>query len=195
MEQLLTAATTLIENSKYVLMFLGGYFEGPTVTLTTGLLWRLGSVEFLPAYMTLYIADILGDVMWYVIGLYGAAYVADHWGHWFGVNKRTLATAESFFNERHTKILVFSKLTMGLGLAVAVLLTAGMLRVPFVRYLAINMSAGLVWTLFLMLVGYNFGNIATYIPSTLQIGFLILLPIAFYFGVRMVGRRLESIHH
>src|SRR3989344_767642 len=116
---------------------LASFFEGSAVMMTAGLLWHLGTVEFLPAYAALMAGDLLADIMWYVIGHYGARSFFERWGHFFGATPEILEKAERRFNQYHTKILIFSKLTMGLGLAVPILIAAGMMRVPFTRFAVI----------------------------------------------------------
>jgi membrane protein DedA with SNARE-associated domain len=99
-----------LESSKYALIFIGCYVEGSTVMMTTGLLWRTGIVAFWPAYLTLIVADVLSDIMWYFVGRYGARPFFNRWGHWFGATPDIVAKVERRFARYHTKILAISKL-------------------------------------------------------------------------------------
>lgn len=161
--------------------------------MTTGLLWHIGTVAFWPAYAALLAGDFLADVMWYVIGHYGARSFFDRWGHFFGATPDVIGKVERRFNHYHTKILIISKLTMGLGLAVPILIVAGMLRVPFMRYLMINVLGGIVWVLFLMGIGYYFGDVLQQIPKDFQIAVAIAVPFLFFFGLRWVNRKLKEV--
>ncbi len=182
-----------LEQSKYVLIFAGSFLEGSAVMMTTGLLWHIGTVAFWPAYAALLAGDFLADVMWYVIGHYGARSFFDRWGHFFGATPDVIGKVERRFNHYHTKILIISKLTMGLGLAVPILIVAGMLRVPFMRYLMINVLGGIVWVLFLMGIGYYFGDVLQQIPKDFQIAVAIAVPFLFFFGLRWVNRKLKEV--
>ena len=193
---LMTFIPTLIaflESSKYVLIFIGSYVEGSAVMMTTGLLWHIGTVEFWPAYLALLLGDVLSDTMWYLIGYYAARPFFTRWGHWFGMTPEVIEKVEGRFNHYHTKILIISKLTMGFGLAVPVLTVAGMLRVPFMRYITINVLGGIVWILFLMGIGYYFGNLLAYIPKDFQIAIAIAVPVIFFVILRAISQKLATV--
>jgi membrane protein DedA with SNARE-associated domain len=166
--------------TKYPLIFAGCYIEGTVVMMATGLLWHEGIVNFWPAYIALILGDFLSDIMWYFVGYYAARKTLDKWGHRFGITAENIAKVERRFHKYHTQILYISKLSMGFGLAVVTLTTAGMLRVPLSRYVAINLSGSFVWVLAMMMVGYYFGNVLAYIPEQFQIFFsLCALALAF----------------
>jgi hypothetical protein len=82
---------------------------------------------------------------------------------------------------------------MGLGLASVILTVAGMLRVSFVRYVTINVLCGIVWILFLMGIGYYFGNLLQYVPKDFQIGIAIALPFAFFFTLKTINKKLAAL--
>jgi membrane protein DedA with SNARE-associated domain len=184
---------SLLESSKYFLIFAGSYLEGSAVMMTTGLLWHLGRVEFLPAYTALFLGDILSDTMWYTIGHYAARPFLARWGHLFGMDPEVIEKVKRRFHHYHTKILVISKLTMGFGLAVPILMVAGMLHVPFSRFLLINVVCGVVWILALMGIGYYFGNLLVYIPKNLQVTLAVAIPLLFFFALREITQRLKSV--
>jgi membrane protein DedA with SNARE-associated domain len=178
--------------TKYPLIFIGCFIEGTVVMMATGLLWHEGVVQFWPAYAALVLADFLSDLMWYFVGYFGARKGIDRWGHRFGLTPANMAKVERRFHKYHTQILYISKLSMGFGLAVATLTTAGMLRVPLPRYIFINLSGGLVWVLAMMCVGYYFGNILAYIPEQFQIAFTIAALVGAFFGLKYLSQRLAT---
>ena len=189
----LPALIAFLQSSKYVLIFIGSFLEGSAVMMTTGLLWHLGEVAFWPAYGALMLGDVLSDTTWYLVGHFGARSFFARWGHVIGVTPEVIDKIERRFQRYHTKILIASKLTMGLGLAVPVLVVAGMLRVPFTRYITINVLGGIVWVLFLMGVGYYFGNVLQYIPKDFQIALAIAAPFIFFFSLRAISRKLATV--
>ncbi|MCX6786576.1 MAG: DedA family protein [Candidatus Kaiserbacteria bacterium] len=189
----LPALLAFLEQSKYVLVFIGCYFEGSAAMMTTGFLWHLGVVSFWPAFGTLLAADFCSDIMWYLIGRCAARSFFMRWGHFMRVTPQIIEKVEKRFNRYHAKILVVSKLTMGFGFAVPILIVAGMLRVPFLRYVTINVLGGVVWISLLMCVGYYFGNILQYIPGNFQIALALMIPVLFFFGIRTVSRKLATI--
>lgn len=189
---MLTLASILavFEASKYPLIFVGCFIEGTVVMLATGILWHEGVVDFWPAYLALLLADFLADLMWYAIGYFGARSLIERWGSRFGLTAENLARVEKRFHEHHTWILLVSKLSMGFGLAVATLTTAGMLRVSFYRYIVINGLGGAVWVFGMMVVGYYFGNVLENIPAEFKAAIVLVVLAAVFFGLKTLSKRL-----
>ena len=79
---------------------------------------------------------------------------------------------------------------MGFGFALATLLVAGMLHVPFKRYAILNFLGGFIWTAFLMIVGYFFGNVYSSIAGPLKIAFIPFAVIVVVFTLWAVNRYL-----
>jgi membrane protein DedA with SNARE-associated domain len=188
------AIKAFIWSSKYLLLFIGCYAEGTLVMMAGGVLWHLGQVEFWPMYIALFSADFLSDIMWYLLGYFGARPLVGRYGHYVGMTPEVMAKVERRFNTHHDWILATSKLTMGFGFAIATLTTAGMLRVSFLRYIVINGGLGLIWVYAMVMVGYYFGNLleAFSVPKSYKIGgALILIALA---GVVMtlINRRLAK---
>ncbi len=182
-----------LEATKYPLFFLGAYIEGTVVMLTGGVLLRLGELQFLPLYTALILGDVLSDIMWYWVGYLGARRFVMRWGYLVNATPEIVAKLERRFHKYHLQILVISKLTMGFGLAVPILTTAGMLRVSFTRYCVINIVGSFVWVAFVIFVGYTFGNVLALIPEQFQIGSFFALIIAFFLGLRYLNGKLENV--
>ncbi len=187
------AFIAFLEGSKYILIFFGSFFEGSAVMMATGLLWHIGVVGFWPAYLALMAGDILSDIMWYVIGYFAARPFFSRWGYLINATPEVIGKIERRFHRYHTRILVISKLTMGLGLAAVILTVAGMLRVSFVRYVTINVLGGIIWILFLMGIGYYFGNLLQYVPKDFQIAIAIAMPFAFFFALKTINKKLATL--
>ena len=180
------------ETSKYLLIFLGSFLEGTVVMLACGLLLREGAVQFLPMYAALVVGDFLSDLLWYFIGRIGGRPFIHRWGHLLKATPDVMEKIERRFKRHSTLILIISKLTMGFGLMIATLLTAGMLRVSVVIYATIEFLGGLVWILLLILIGYYFGNVLDYIPHQLQVALLVIAIPAGALGVRYINTRLAE---
>lgn len=174
--------------SRYALIFAGSYVEGSVVMMATGALWHAGVVSFWPAYIALLLGDILADTMWYWIGRIGARRFIDRWGMLFNATPEVIDRVEHRFHWHHIWILIVSKLTMGFGFAVATLLTAGLMRIPFSRYLTINLLGGIVWVYALLLIGYRFGNILENVPREFQLA----VAVAGFVGVILVLRAISK---
>lgn len=160
-----------------------------------GLLLHLGQVEFWPAYLAIVAGDFASDLVWYWVGYFAARQVVERFGHWVGATPRVIENMERLFKKYDTKILTISKLTMGFGTGTATLLSAGMLRISFMRYAVVNLLAGFAWTLILMTLGFYFGNLYALIPGSFKAVFAVVVVALIFVGLRAfshyVGRMVE----
>lgn len=162
----------LIGASRYGLLFATTLFGSPIVMIAAGYLVHIGQLEFWAAYATIVAADIVGDIGWYWIGRVGARPFLLRFGKYFGVTTELIDRLEARFLKYHERILIISKLTMGFGVAIGVLAVAGLMRVPFWRYLGINLSGELLWALIPIAIGYYYGNLIDFLPPSFRLIFV-----------------------
>ena len=186
----LQAILDFLSFSRYAVVFVLCIVEGPVVMITTGFLYRLGQFELVPLYFSLMAGDFVADLVWYVIGRFGARKLINRYGHFFNITPEIIDKIEKRFKTYQDKILFISKITMGFGFALATLLVAGMLHVPFKRYAILNFLGGFIWTAFLMIVGYFFGNVYSSIAGPLKIAFIPFAVIVVVFTLWAVNRYL-----
>jgi membrane protein DedA with SNARE-associated domain len=182
---------------RYPAIFIGSFLEGPTVMMLTGFFLRLGYFNFLIAYALLLLGDLVGDLMWYSIGYFGLHRTIRRFGKFFDVSDEVIEKIKIKFRKHEVKILFGSKLTTGFGFSVAIMMTAGMARVPLRKFAAIIFSGGLVWALALMTIGYFFGHVYLQIEKGFRVIFLfsiiIIISAAFFgFGRHMRKRFLKN---
>ena len=181
---------------KYALMAPAAFLLGPTVSLLSGFLLRLGYVELVPTWLALAAGELLGDVLWYWLGRrYGDSFVAK-FGRYVGITEHTLGSVKRMFNRYHDAIIFFSKLTAGFGLAPAIFFTAGLSRVSFRRYMALNVAGQILWTSGLLAAGFFAGNIFASVDSVFgkifsAIVVVLVLLALFGFGTYL-KKRAES---
>ena len=193
MENFFTHIVSFIQSSKYILIFIGTIFEGPIVMVASGFLYKLGQFNFLPMYLVLIFGDFAADIGWYCLGRFGTRKTIFKYGYFIGLTPSILEKVENKFLKYHQKILIISKLTMGLGFAVVILIVAGIFKVPFKNYVILNLLGGFIWTAILVMVGYFLGNIFVIIPEQLKIIFVIIIIICFVFGLKYINNYLKSI--
>lgn len=143
----------------YALMFVATVVEGPIVMTFGGFLVRLGYFGFLPLYLTLMAGDLVADVLWYAVGYHWGNTFVRRWGKFFSITQASVLKVQELFHKHHNTILLTSKITMGFGFALVTLIVAGMSKVPFKKYLAVNAIGQFIWTGILMYVGYAFGDL------------------------------------
>ena len=132
--------------------------EGPILSLIVGVLVKLGYFSFIPMYLALMFGDVLGDAGWYWVGRrYGHAFIK-RFGKYFSVTEEGVIKVTKIFHKYKHHILIISKITNGFGFALVTLITAGLVKIPFLKYVGINIIGQFVWTGLLIGVGYFFGD-------------------------------------
>lgn len=147
--------------------------EGPVVSVVAGYLVKLGLLGAPLSFVVLVLGDLLGDVMLYSLGRQGRARVALPWLSALGVTRRRLARLLRAFRVRGGRILILGKLTHAAGFAV--LLAAGMARMPFARFLGLSLLATLLKVAVLMALGWFYGRVADRVGNWVLAGSLLLV--------------------
>ena len=154
--------------------------EGPILSMIFGVLLRLGYFSFIPVYAALMLGDLIGDVIWYFIGYrYGHAFIA-RFGKYWNISEEGVEKVTKLFHKHKHSILFISKITNGFGFALVTLMTAGMIKIPFWRYMTINLVGQFAWSGILLGVGYFFGEAYTEVNDwfgRISLGILFLIVI------------------
>lgn len=183
---------SLLEASRYVIIFILAILEGPIVMITCGFLYRLGQFDFVPMYFSLVLGDLTADIGWYILGYFGAGPIVKKWGKFLNITPEIIQKIEKRFRTYQDKILFISKVTMGFGFALATLIVAGILRIQFKRFVALNFLGGLVWTFFLLLLGFFFGNLYFAITKPLKVVFILTAAAVVGIGLYVINRYLVN---
>ncbi|MES2437082.1 MAG: DedA family protein [Patescibacteria group bacterium] len=160
--------------------------EGPVLTMICGFLYKMGYLAFIPTYLLLMFGDILGDVIWYGIGYYGGRPFVRRFGKYFSVTEEKITTVEKFFHTHSDKILIISKITNGFGFALVTLMTAGIVKISFKRYMILNTIGQFIWTGTLLALGYFFGNVYETMDgifAKISLFAMIAIALALFFGI------------
>ncbi len=172
---------------KYILLVPAAFVEGHIVTLIAGFLARLGYLNLLLAGISVIFGNLLGDVALYWLGYHKGIAVAKGWGKYFGITEASIEKMTEVFHHRTSRILLISKLTNGFGLAMVVLFTAGLTRIPFRAFMLWNTIGECLWTGILISVGFFLGQLYVVVDNAIWrigvVGFslgLIFLAIRFF---------------
>jgi membrane-associated protein len=177
---------------KYTLLIPIAFVEGHAISLVVGFAARLGYLNPFFGGALVAIGNLLGDTALYWLGFYKGKKFARSWGVYIGITDTSLEKAEKIFHTHKRNILLASKMTNGLGLAMAVLFTAGMTRIPFRIYMFWNTLGELFWTGMLVAIGYFFGELYTTIENvTWRIG-LIVISILAVFLFFQIGKYIKN---
>jgi len=172
---------------KYLALFPLAVAEGPIVTVIAGFFVSLGQLNLWLAYFVIVAGDLIGDAIHYFIGRWGGEKFINKWGHYFGINENQVASLEKQFDKRGEKLLFIGKMSHGIG--GAFLVAAGIIKMPFGKFIFSNMLATLLKSLILLLIGYYFGQALSTINTYLErialisigLGFFAFLIYFFYF--------------
>ncbi|MFH1188222.1 MAG: VTT domain-containing protein [bacterium] len=87
--------------------------------------------------LMMFLGDILSDITWYSIGYYGGNAVSKKIGQLFNINNK-IEKVKGYLEERGGKIIIWIKFTTGFCLAM--LITAGTVRMKFKKFLHMTLS-------------------------------------------------------
>ncbi|MCB6179786.1 VTT domain-containing protein [Rhodobacter sp. Har01] len=166
---------------------LASAIEGPIVSVLAAVLASKGAFDLVPLALVLLAGDLLGDLGHYLLGRRGLGRVPLPWRHRLGLGPdRTEALARHF--DRHGgRTLVVAKLTHSVG--AAVLVAAGLARMPVLPFLAFNLLAALPKTAALMALGWFAGDAYAQIDLWLSRGAFVLLLVLVGLGLIWMRRR------
>ena len=184
----------LLIQYRYLILLPIAIVEGPIVTIIAGFLCFQGHLSILPVYGIVILGDLIGDVLWYYVGYwYGYRFVKKY-GKRFGLQEEKIHILEEKFHKYKHPILFFSKITNGLGFALAVLFTAGLVKIPFWRFMTINFFGQFIWSGALLAIGYFFGNVYSTVSSIQEkIGISVIVVILLIIGVKYIRQISTSV--
>lgn len=158
----------------YGLLIIGpvALLEGPVISVMSGYLAKADLIRWPQAFAVLVLADLLGDCLIYAAGRKGRARMVLPWLATCGVTRRRLAQVLRAFKTKGGRILLLGKLTHSAGFAV--LLAAGMARMPFARFVLLNTLATVPKVAVFMGIGWWFGQISDLVGNWL-LGVSLLL--------------------
>jgi membrane protein DedA with SNARE-associated domain len=168
------AITHLIHDFQYFTVFIGSLLNGPAAMITTGFFVKMGYLSPVLSFFLLLLGDLVGDFAYYGLGYFGFDRLIRRYGRLFHITSESMGKVQKMFKKHDGRILLLSKMTMGCGLALPVLITAGIVKVSLVKYGLYNLVGGAIRTLLMMFFGYIFGNIYGAFEGTAGIIFLIL---------------------
>lgn len=186
MYDLLLNSTNYYSYAGYVLITILAVFEGPIVTVALGSIINLGYLNFTLVYIAVILGDVIGDVFLYSMGYKYGDKAIHKIQERISIKDYHVEKVKKMFYKNKYLILIISKITNGVGFSVVVLLTAGIVRIPFVYYMAANLFGQLIWSGVLLFVGYHFVGLYNQIDSFsgkatyLALGLFIIFLIYFF---------------
>ncbi len=176
----------LLEQYGYVFIFFVAPFMGPIISLGSGVLIKLEVFTLFPVAATLMASELCADVLWYWLGIKWGDSFVNRFGHYVGITRERVEGTKRLYNRYHDIIIFISKITAGFGIAPVIFFTAGLSRVPFGRYMLMNIFGQVLWTSAMLAIGYYLGHVYLSVNNWLDRSFyivVILAAIAFLMGI------------
>lgn len=173
---------------KYFALFPLAVAEGPIITVIAGFFSSLNYLNFWLAYVIIIAGDLAGDAVHYSFGRWGGRNFINRWGKYFGVGPGQIEIIEKQFAERGDKLLFIGKMLQGVG--GAFLIAAGLIKMPFGKFIFANTLATFVKSFLLLLLGFYFGyalsTINTYLEriSFITLGAALFAALIYFFYFR-----------
>lgn len=147
----------LLMSYRYVLLFPLAAIEGPLVALVAGFMVSFGQLAFLPAYGIMILGDIIPDSFYYYVGRFGNQKdLIERYGRRFAIISKNFALAERMWRGHPAKTMFFGKLAY--GLSIPFLISAGLMKMPYKRFLLYAVPVTLFQYGVITAVGYYLGD-------------------------------------
>ncbi len=160
---------------------------GPILAVIGGILLRMGYFSLIPLYTALMIGDLVGDTIWYYIGSHFGHRFIKRFGRYFNIDESHVLKVEKLFHRYKNWILFISKITNGFGFALVILTTAGMVKIPFKRYLFVNLSGQFFWSGLLIAAGYFLSHL--YVELDTLFGRMSVIALFVFLVILFLGIR------
>lgn len=146
--------------------------EGPITTVIAAMLSSLGMFNIGIVFVFSLAGDLIGDITFYVLGYkFGMGFVK-HLGKYIGVTEKLVLRVKKYFSQHGGKTIFIVKTTV--GLCWVTFITAGIVKMNFKKFLKYSFYGGLVWSSFLVALGYFYGYLWRRIGEYIEwIGWLV----------------------
>lgn len=149
--------------------------EGPIVTVLAGYAARLGVLQVAVAFVVVVLGDLVGDSVLYLIGRKGLRRIPARWLARLGLVPDRVAALSAHYAEKGGRTLILGKITHSAG--AAVLVAAGLARMPFPAFLWFNLLGTLPKSAAFLALGYLLGEAATHLGPTIAEGSMVMLAV------------------
>jgi membrane protein DedA with SNARE-associated domain len=146
--------------------------EGPVATLLAAIMASLGAFNVWIVLFLSIAGDMIGDILLYGLGYkYGMNFVRG-FGRYMGITEKLVTRMEKYFTRHGGKTIFAVKSTTGLCWATFV--AAGISKMDFKKFVKNSFYGGVVWSGFLVFMGYFYGYLWREIRDyTIYIGWII----------------------
>ena len=129
--------------------------EGPIAAMFAAMMASLGAFNVWIVLAFSILGDLIGDAIFYGLGYkYGMGFV-NSVGKYMGITPRLVEKMERYFQNHGGKTIFAVKSTT--GLCWTTFTAAGIVKMDFKKFMQYSFLGGVVWSGFLVAMGYFFG--------------------------------------
>lgn len=159
---------------------------GETMLIAAALYAGTGHLNIWLVGVVALVAAIAGDNVGFAIGHFGGRALADRFGKYVFLTQHRLDKAEDFFRRRGTWVVVVARFIEGLRQANGII--AGIVEMPWKRFLAANAVGAALWVAVWASVGYLAGNHVETISRYFKYAAIAAVVLALAFAARHLLR-------
>lgn len=172
----------------YWLMLMAMIIEGPIVTSAAAFASVSGYFNLYYIFVLSLLGDLIGDVIYYVMGYWGRMKLVERFGHKFGLSKECLEKIDKLLNSHPIKTLTAIKLNPLIPLPG--LMLVGSSKMPLKKYVIISLAVTAPKSILFIVMGYYFGNLYDIIAYYGNFGFAIVFVAIFGFIAFHIYRKI-----
>jgi membrane protein DedA with SNARE-associated domain len=182
-------ALALILQFKYLILFPLAAFEGPVVSLIAGFLVYTGQLNPYIAFVVLILGDVIPDSVYYFIGRFGNA---KNLHSKVRVISNNFKRIETMWSEHGKKTMFLGKLAY--GLSHFFLISAGLVKMPFRKFVAYAVLVTFFQFGILMALGYYLGGSYQAIASRIKGAEILIgaLAVLIFVGYFTLSKRIKE---
>lgn len=151
--------------------------EGPVATIMAAILASLGAFNVWVVLLFSILGDVVGDVFFYAAGYYWGMTFVRRVGKYIGITENLILKMEKYFQHHGGKTIFTVKSTT--GLCWATFTAAGIVKMDFMKFLKYSVIGGVVWSGFLVSMGYFYGYMWQEIKQYIEWAGWLIMVLAF----------------
>ncbi len=144
----------------YVALFPLVFVEGPIAAIVGGMLAATGAMSIIGVFFVILVANVLSDIVYYILGRYGGRTFVKHFGKYLGVTEARIDALEKHAEEHGGKTIIMAKIQVvgPLPTGIALLIALGAGKMPFWPFFWYNVIGTIPQTILLEGIGYAAGG-------------------------------------
>ena len=162
--------------------------SGGAAVVAAGTFAAQGSLDFLGVTLAASAGASVGSTISYWIGRRGGRGFLERHGHRIRLSPERLAKTESYYARHGVRTIFFGRYISPLRVLGGLL--AGIARMPFAVFTAVNVISAVIWAASFAGIGYAIGrNISLMREGLMEIGIAIVVFVVVWYSVKWYRRR------